>query len=438
LLKPVRSCETGQGPALMTAAQRGKGRPLQQDGSARSSSVIPPLATDARYNSEQSFRQQVSYASDVSFVSKTGSTTSDPMDSHHCSRQCSDIDRMVSVVVSEVLVKQAIRAAVKSCKFCVTIANPRGFDFPLIAVSEEFETMTGFKRSEILGVNCRFLNQGCDMNPAELMDLRIASETGAPFTSLLPNRKKTGELFLNLLDLRGLTVAKHSRTGEDLWFLIGIQADVTELAEEEVPTDHLSELQVLADGIRSGIMKELSAMACAGASQTSGDLPDADELKPASAWQLLDEPVWRPGDPLGQRRMCTPRGSDLLTKSFSQGSSGEPASASTARPVWTQPAEKTAVEPSVVPTAVSQAAPATKGAPVAEEAPATGEAPTLAQRHADEGQAREAAKGATDAGLATSCSRSPWTLHKDLLPIALGVLAFSGAILLIRQRRVTR
>ena len=55
----------------------------------------------------------------------------------------------------------------EECKFCVTVANPQSEDSPLIAVSEEFETMTGFSRHEILGVNCRFLNQGVDMNPQE-------------------------------------------------------------------------------------------------------------------------------------------------------------------------------------------------------------------------------------------------------------------------------
>lgn len=55
----------------------------------------------------------------------------------------------------------------EECKFCVTVANPQSEDSPLIAVSEEFETMTGFSRHEILGVNCRFLNQGVDMNPQD-------------------------------------------------------------------------------------------------------------------------------------------------------------------------------------------------------------------------------------------------------------------------------
>lgn len=31
----------------------------------------------------------------------------------------------------------------QDCRFCVTVANPQGEDCPLIAVSKEFETMTG-------------------------------------------------------------------------------------------------------------------------------------------------------------------------------------------------------------------------------------------------------------------------------------------------------
>lgn len=212
------------------------------------------------------------------------------------SRQSTGIDKdLLKIVVNEVLLKQCIVTAVADCNFVVTIADPRAKDCPLIAVSEEFENLTGFQRSEILGVNCRFLSQGCDMDPGDLMALRESSRTGAQYTSVLPNRKKSGELFLNLLDIRGLTVAKNKRTGEDMWFLVGIQADVTDLAEEEVPLDHLQGLQRIAEGIRVGITQELSRMAMLGAAATM-----MEQLDPATPtaidpndWLLLEKPVWR-------------------------------------------------------------------------------------------------------------------------------------------------
>ena len=41
------------------------------------------------------------------------------------------------------------------------------------------------------------------------------------------NRRKTGELFVNLLDMRGLCVAKDAETGEDIWYLVGIWTEWT-------------------------------------------------------------------------------------------------------------------------------------------------------------------------------------------------------------------
>ena len=73
----------------------------------------------------------------------------------------------VVICVASLVSLTWISDTLEECKFCVTVANPQSEDSPLIAVSEEFETMTGFSRHEILGVNCRFLNQGVDMNPQD-------------------------------------------------------------------------------------------------------------------------------------------------------------------------------------------------------------------------------------------------------------------------------
>eukprot|EP00913_Durusdinium_trenchii_P025777 g24193.t1 len=107
--------------------------------------------------------------------------------------------------------------------------------------------MTGFKRSEILGANCRFLNQGCPISPSDLVGLRLASESGGALTALLPNRKKSGQMFINLLDLRGLTIAVDVETDEALWYLIGIQADITGLSRRNVPEE--GSLSSLAGGV---------------------------------------------------------------------------------------------------------------------------------------------------------------------------------------------
>jgi len=201
-----------------------------------------------------------------------------------------EIDDITLQAMDTCILEEIIQTVAAECKFCVTIADPKKPDLPLIAVSEKFEEITGYSQSEIIGKNCRFLNDGCDVDPFTLAGLRLACKTGAPFTSVLTNRRKSGELFLNLLDLRGLVVAQKRQTGEDLWFLIGIQADVTDIADDGVPQHHLPELHQVISLLRSKITDQLAAMAVAAALVADFDL---DEGLSEDAWCLLQEPRWK-------------------------------------------------------------------------------------------------------------------------------------------------
>lgn len=222
------------------------------------------------------------------------------------SSRLSDIDGKVREVVRDCFIQNAIRNAVLKCDYSVTIADPGSQEIPLIAVSEAFEKMTGFSRREILGVNCRFLNQGSPVSSMDIMGLRIASQTGAPFTALLPNRKKNGDMFINMLDLRGLIVAQEPSTGELLWYLVGIQADVTDLDCNS--EDHFIALQEMALLIREQVKFDLASMVSHSAGEfnheaklpqtpstsfSSGD-PDVSGLttRDIRSFQLLKEPVW--------------------------------------------------------------------------------------------------------------------------------------------------
>jgi len=170
------------------------------------------------------------------------------------SRQCSDACHMTS------LVEQAIKAAVVDLGFCATIGDPRGDDVPLIAVSKEFEMVTGYSLAEIEGKNCRFLSHGCNVDHTTVLRLRAACQKGGdPFTGSLVNRRKSGELFLNYLDLRPLTVATKPSTGEEIWYLVGIQADVSDYAEDEDSyEDPACKFRVVEERIKASITKELA------------------------------------------------------------------------------------------------------------------------------------------------------------------------------------
>lgn len=222
-------------------------------------------------------------------------------------KHCSHIDEMTSQVVRESSIRKAIRAVVADRQVSVSVADPRSPDAYLIAVSDQFETMTGYSRSEILGKNCRFLNAGCNVNQGDLLRLRTAVKTGESFTGVLENRKKSGELFLNLLDLHGLTVARNHSSGDELWFLVGIQADVSELSPCEMEEAE-KDIHRVASDIRQKLADQLSALAISGALKFTVEVPEqrdrpdrprqlrskeSGEDDDPEIWALLASPQWR-------------------------------------------------------------------------------------------------------------------------------------------------
>jgi len=247
--------------------------------------------------SRRRFVTQISEGSDFSWVS-TAPSLEELSSPEFFTRQCSEIDAMAASVVGDSDIKDAICAAVEDVQFCVTIADPRAPDIPLIAASEQFLSITGYSRPEVLGKNCRFLNSGCSLDPVDMMRLRAANATGEAFTAVLTNRRKSGELFLNFLDLRGLTVAHNPYTGEELWFLVGIQADVTDISAADLRVDegHLSQMHEVANVIRAKLADGLSAMAVAGALKAESVTVEMAEAA-EEGWCLLPAPTWTCGGP---------------------------------------------------------------------------------------------------------------------------------------------
>lgn len=80
----------------------------------------------------------------------------------------------------------------------VVISDARLPDMPIIYVNPMFETMSGYKSSEVLGRNCRFL-QGAEVNQPGLMAIREAIRNKANGYAKLRNFRKDGTVFVNEL-----------------------------------------------------------------------------------------------------------------------------------------------------------------------------------------------------------------------------------------------
>ncbi len=113
---------------------------------------------------------------------------------------------------------QAIEASVNP----VVITDARLPGNPIIYVNPAFERHTGYSAEEVIGGNCRFLQNG-DRDQPELEKLRHAIRNGEAASAILRNYRKDGTLFWQELHISPL----QNEHGE-LTHFMGFQEDITE------------------------------------------------------------------------------------------------------------------------------------------------------------------------------------------------------------------
>ena len=125
--------------------------------------------------------------------------------------------------------------AVVAAGLSFTISDPRLPDNPLVFVNPAFERTTGYRRDEVQGRNCRFL-QGPDTDPAAVQAVRDALASREHRTITLLNYRKDGSAFWN-----ELAVSPVFDASGELTHFVGIQSDVTaRVAVEHERERHLA------------------------------------------------------------------------------------------------------------------------------------------------------------------------------------------------------
>ncbi len=112
--------------------------------------------------------------------------------------------------------------ALESTSCGVVISDCSQPDHPLVYVNRGFEKVTGYKREEVIGRNCRFL-QGDDTDQEQLEILRHAIKSQEDCQVVLRNYRKDGTMFYNELIISPIRNSDGQVTN-----FIGIQNDVTE------------------------------------------------------------------------------------------------------------------------------------------------------------------------------------------------------------------
>ncbi|MFC6729216.1 PAS domain-containing protein [Natronoarchaeum mannanilyticum] len=118
----------------------------------------------------------------------------------------------------------------------ITIGDATVDDEPLVYVNDQFERLTGYDRSAVLGRNCRFL-QGAGTDEETVDRLRAAIENQEPVSVELLNYRADGTPFWNQLDIAPV------RDDGEVTHYFGFQKDVTERKSLEEALQQQTELQ---------------------------------------------------------------------------------------------------------------------------------------------------------------------------------------------------
>ncbi len=127
------------------------------------------------------------------------------------------------------------------------IADPTLPDCPIVFASDSFIELSGYRREEILGRNCRFL-QGKHTDRKTVDSLKAAIKAGNEITVRLLNYKKNGTPFWNMLTVAPIRDALGAPR-----FLVGVQVDVT----QESTVDSAAPLGMQAASLVETAMKRV-------------------------------------------------------------------------------------------------------------------------------------------------------------------------------------
>lgn len=136
-------------------------------------------------------------------------------------------EKLVSIVRQSLRAGSVIRGVLgRQGSFCIT--DPHYPDNPIIFASPGFMEITGYKREQIIGRNCRFL-QGADTDPKALARIRDGVRAGREVNELVLNYCVDGRAFWNQLHISPIL----NGSGIVRYF-VGVICDVTSLEDSSL------------------------------------------------------------------------------------------------------------------------------------------------------------------------------------------------------------
>jgi PAS domain S-box-containing protein len=137
-------------------------------------------------------------------------------------------------LIPPALLPGILTRAAHDASVAITVADVIAPDQPLVYANPAFERLTGYAASDILGRNCRFLQDGRH-DPTERAAIRAAITEGRAVDTMILNFRRDGRPFWNEFHLSPV------RNGAGrLTHYVGYQLDVTDRVERQHQLDRLA------------------------------------------------------------------------------------------------------------------------------------------------------------------------------------------------------
>jgi PAS domain S-box-containing protein len=151
--------------------------------------------------------------------------------------------------------EQTLIEAIGLSPIAMVVSNPRRPDNPLEIANEAFSELTGYRESEIVGRNCRFLS-GTQTESIQKDVLRTAIGNARPVLVDILNYRRDGSAFRN-----GVMIAPlFDDEGKLAWFL-GSQVDLGN-GSPDLFADRRATAAELVAGLPTRQREVLQRMAC--------------------------------------------------------------------------------------------------------------------------------------------------------------------------------
>jgi len=192
------------------------------------------------------------------------------------SRQVSEADFDAEHTVSTNALLEAAGVAISRANVAATITYPNVDGCSTFKmVSADFEDLSGYCSSELLGKSTRFLTHSCPEDMLDVIASNFSSQTGAGTVSDICIMTKCGDMKACRVLRRGLSLGFDPKLGQHMWILLSVYVNLSENGESD-------KLLQVSEAIQEEISKEVRS------------------LGPDGSWRILQSCPWQVAMPMSR------------------------------------------------------------------------------------------------------------------------------------------